>query len=714
MVRRDVLLSIALATLAALVAAALLAINASAEGGSNLTLGPVTYTVLDTDADGWDDAVSVIAPIINRDLDRSEVYSVLVSLWFATLRVDAMSTSELLAPNTTVYVDITVGTTDASQPGDHTVEVELHSGDLTGELVGRGTSTHALRPLGAYALEVVAAVTSAETLESGSAQFNVTVSSDSNNPTGVVLSVSPTLGWMSELSTARLDLDPGQSADVVATVHVPHNAAPGSMERVLLLFTAERNVTATGSVLLSVMVPIQLYELSLEVADPYGQIQAGASLEFVGLVQNAGNNADAVSMEAMAPVGWEVAFEPASVPLDRGTGAPVLITVTAPTDLAGSGTAEVVITARSQGLTTFASRTITLSYASADLSVSAPNITVSPSPPVVGEPATVEADVLNHGLGGATDVVVALLVDGTEVDRATVPAINAGETVRAMLRWTAALGYHRLRVQVDPDGAIAEEEEDDNAAEVGVTVAGADLVVTSADLTMEPGYPAEGDVAVLTVRVRNLRTLATGPFDATLAIDGAVVRTFHVEPGVEGVSNVTLVHNWTVVAGRHSFKMALDTGGAIFEQDEANNEATRQFTGNARPVPALSLGTTQSKVGETVQMVGSDSSDPDGRVRQWFYDYGDGTNSGWTFFANGSHSYQGKGEYTVRLYVRDETGAESAQPALGTVKVTDKDDVQEPTPGAGAVVAVAALLAGTAAAAAASLAVASKRRRRGR
>ena len=708
MVRR--LTYIGLVALAVLVLTALLACLASAQGESNLTLGPVEYTALDTDTDGWDDAVLVNASITNRDLDRSEIYSLLVSLWFNSVRVDALSTSELLGPNTTVHVEVTVVTLDTSEPGDHTVDVELHSGDLTGELVGIDSSTLALRPLGAYVLEVVAASTSTEALESSSALFSVTVKSTSNNPTGVVVSATPTLGWTVELSADRLDLDPGQSAEVVATVHVPHNAAPGSMERVLVLLTAERNVTATGSALLSVMVPIQFYELVLEIADPTGQIQAGTSLEFIGLVQNSGNNVDTVTMEFLAPVGWEATFAPSSVQLDRGTGAPVLITVTAPAGLAGSGTVDVVITVRSGGLTTFASHTISLSYASADLSVYASNITVSPSPPVVGEAASVEAGVLNHGLGIATGVVVALLVDGAEVDRTTVPAIDAGETVRATLRWTATLGYHRLRVHADPDGTIAEEEEDDNAAEVGVTVAGADLVLTSADLTMAPGYPTEGDVAVLSVRVRNLRALATASFEATLAIDGTNVHLFVLEGGIKGMSNVTLPYNWTVVAGRHSFKVVLDTGGAIFEQDEANNEATRQFTGNARPVPALTLGATQAEAGETVQLVGSDSSDPDGRVRQWFYDYGDGTNSGWTFFANGSHSYKEKGEYTVRLYVRDETGAESAQPAVGTVKVTEPDDVNEPTPGTGAVAAATALVAAVGALAA----LASARRRHGR
>ena len=710
MVRRDALLPIALAALAALAAAALLAPPASAQGGSNLTLGPVSYTALDTDADGWDDGVLVNVSITNRDLGRSEVYSLLVSLWLASTRVDALSDSALLGPNTTVQVEIVVGTADTSQPGDHSVEVELHSGDLSGELVDSRSSTQSLRPLGAYALEIDAADPSVEALESSSALFNITVKSVSNNPTGVTVSATPTLGWSVELSATRFDLDPGQSTIVVATVHVAHNAAPGTIERVLALFAAERNTTATGSVLLMVKVPIQLFELVLEVADPTGQIQAGASLEFVGQVQNSGNNADTVTMEHLAPVGWGVVIEPTSVQLDRGTGAPVRIVVTAPSGLTGSGAVDVVITARSGGLTTFTSRTITITFSSADLSVDAPNVTVSPSPPVTGEATTVEAGVLNHGLGSATDVVVALLVDGAEVDRTTVPAIDAGETVRAMLRWTAALGYHRLRVHVDPDGAIAEEEEDDNVAEVGVTVAGADLLVTSTDLTMEPGYPAEGSVAAMSVHVRNIRAQATGPFNATLAIDGEVVHIFRIESGIEGTSNATLVHNWTVVAGRHSFRVVLDTDGAVFEQDEANNIAQRQFTGNARPVPALLLETTEVEVGGSVQLVGSGSSDPDGRVRQWFFDYGDGTNSGWTFFPNGSHSYSDEGEYTVRLYVRDEAGAESAVAAASLLTVTGTSDQEEPSPGAGVLVAMAALGAATAVA----LARATARRRRGR
>ncbi len=708
MVRRDPLLALALVALAALAASVLLVEGADAQEASNLTLGPVTCEALDTDDDGLDDSVRVVTNVTNNDLERSEVYAMLVSLWFSSTRIDALTASDLLDSNTTVQVMLVVGTTDSSSRGDHTVNVELHSGDLTGPIVGRDETTRALHPLGAYALEVTAVPDSAVVLENESARFNVTVLSTSNNPTGVALSATSTLGWGVGLSATMLQLDPGQSAEFAVTVRVPHNAAPGTLERVLALAVAERNLTATASVLLSVQVPIHLYELSLEVADPSRRIQAGGALEFAGLVQNMGNNKDTVSMERLAPTGWTVTVEPTSLTLDRGTGAPVRILVTAPSSLAGSGTVGVDVTARSQGLTTFVTRTLTLTYDTPDLSIDAPNVTVSPRLPLAGEETTVDVAILNHGSGPAMDVVVALLVDGTEVGRTTLPTIDVGERVHALLRWTAVLGYHRLTVRADPDGAIPETEEDDNEAEVGLNVVGTDLVVTSSDMTMEPGYPAEGDVAALSMRVRNIRALASGPFDVTLAIDGTLVRTYDVDPGVEGVSNVTLVHDWTVVAGRHSFKVVLDPGGAVAEQDEANNEATRQFTGNARPVASLSLGDESVEVGKPVQLVGSGSTDPDGRVRQWFYDYGDGTNSGWSFLPNGTHSYKDKGEYTVRLYVRDETATEGAQPATATVKVTEPSDVDEPSPGAGALAAVAAVAMATA------LVLTRARRRRGR
>jgi hypothetical protein len=454
-------------------------------------------------------------------------------------------------------------------------------------------------------------------------------------------------------------------------------------------------------------VPMQLFDVRLDISDTSARASAGSTLRFTGLVENWGNNLDSVTLESRAPTGWTAEVEPGSVALDRGTGASVLVRVTAPATLRGSGTVTVNITARSQGVTNFTTRALTIRFDSPELSVDRGNLTMDPAEPIAGEVVSVGAVVVNDGLGDAEDLVVALLVDDVEITRTVLPFLAAGERVTTMLGWTPTPGFHRIVVSVDPRDAIAEGDEDDNLGSINVDVISPDLVITSSDITMSPEYPIVGEVANITIRIRNPRQAASGPFDVTLHVDGALVCTYRVDDGVPGGLNATESYSWTVLGDRHTFKVEVDTAGEVVERDESNNAATRQFTGNARPVPNLTVEPGRAEQDEKVSMSGTNSTDPDGRVRQWFFDYGDGTNSGWTFNANASHVYKDKGTYKVGLYVRDESGAGSLEPATVTLEVVERSDVDEPSPGASSALAVAALAV---AASAGALAMVHRRR----
>ena len=61
---------------------------------------------------------------------------------------------------------------------------------------------------------------------------------------------------------------------------------------------------------------------------------------------------------------------------------------------------------------------------------------------------------------------------------------------------------------------------------------------------------------------------------------------------------------------------------------------------------------------QAVAFIGADSFD-DGRVDQYFFDFGDGTNSGWTTLSIFFHNYTSTGSYTARLRVMDDFGTVS-------------------------------------------------------
>ena len=689
--RAPTILLATVALVAAAAALALLAHTASGDGGTNLTLESVTFTALDTDSDGLPDSVRINATVRSADLERSEPYTAIATASNASLEVDAQTAAGLLAANTSQNVSLLVGTEDTTAHGTYTVAIELHAGDLMGPIAGREEQDLELYPKGDYMLALDVNRTSMVALENESIAFTVTVTSSSNNPTGVELSSQTTLGWLVDLPPSIPGLVHGQVVQVSGTLRIPRNAPPGSIEHVVLIATAVRNRAATASDSFSVQVAVQVYDVRLEVADPTGQLSSGQTLVFMGIVHNLGSSADNITLEYDAPLGWRVVIVPGHALLDRGTSAALEVHVTAPAALVGSGTAIVNVTARSQGLTTFSRQPIALTYNSPELSIDAGNVTVTPRSPNAGDEVAVVAKVLNTGSGPAEGLVVELLVDGAPAGRTTIPFAAVGERTAATLRWTATPGLHRLTIRVDPDNAFGEVNEHDNEASVQADVTSPDLAISTSDLSMYPPYPTVGEVANLSIVVHDRQKAPAGPFNVSIAIDGAVVRRILVEGGLAGDANVTLMYAWMAASGRHAFKVEVDPENATYEQDEGNNAATRSFTANSRPTAVLALPSDTVKEGVAVSLVGYGSYDPDGRVRQFFFDYGDGSNSGWAFTSNVTHTYKGKGQYQLKLYVRDEVGAESVIPAVANLTIKEKGTVKEPTPGPGVAAAAGAL-----------------------
>ncbi|MCS6937020.1 MAG: PKD domain-containing protein [Candidatus Bipolaricaulota bacterium] len=77
---------------------------------------------------------------------------------------------------------------------------------------------------------------------------------------------------------------------------------------------------------------------------------------------------------------------------------------------------------------------------------------------------------------------------------------------------------------------------------------------------------------------------------------------------------------------------------------------------NQPPVADFSFTPAQPAAGQTVQFTDK-STDPDGRVVAWAWDFGDGTKSNQQ---NPTHVYQTAGTFEVRLIVTDDKGAQSS------------------------------------------------------
>jgi hypothetical protein len=84
-----------------------------------------------------------------------------------------------------------------------------------------------------------------------------------------------------------------------------------------------------------------------------------------------------------------------------------------------------------------------------------------------------------------------------------------------------------------------------------------------------------------------------------------------------------------------------------------------EMPSNVPPTAHLSVIPVTPDIGEEVIFDGGGSSDPDGTVTEYAFDFGDGKSTGWVSTSVVSHSYGIEGRFTVTLVVKDDGALES-------------------------------------------------------
>lgn len=242
--------------------------------------------------------------------------------------------------------------------------------------------------------------------------------------------------------------------------------------------------------------------------------------------------------------------------------------------------------------------TVAASPAGPELTIQDTDLLIDPASPTE-LPVTlgISALIRNVGRTDAPGVVVRLLagppgVVGELVLEQTLSFAARSSAVVSFSYLLASGGATELTVLVDPDGAVAEENEANNrASRIVSTVASVDLVVKSADLELL-GSPYLGNDVSFRSRLGNRGTQESPDFSARYTVtDGVATRTLATNqvrlPG--GASTVQEIP-WRVdLAGPLAFEVALDPLSLVPESDESNNVATLDFTAGALDQPNLAV-----------------------------------------------------------------------------------------------------------------------------
>ncbi len=676
-----------------LLALTALALLASGQTGADLELGPVTYAPHDTDGDGYDDSVGMVATVHNGNETRSRIFVVKLALVLDSEELDVRTASGRLDPGKSAEVVLHVVTRQDGPMGEYGVQVTLSAEELGGDVMGTDEGTISLRPLGDYKLELSANRTSVNAVENTTATFTITVTSMSNNPTEVELNATTSLGWNLTIAPDEAVVEPGGSASWELAVMLPHNGEPGLLETVRLEAVALRNRTAFSTMSVTIMVALQEFDLELRLLRSTVFLATGETVSVQGIVMNMGNNVDEATMTAQLPHGWGAKFDPSVLTVDRGASTPFRIDISAPADLSGAGTLTINVSAYSKGLVERASQVIKVVYNTAELLIDEQNVTFNPATPRAGVDLTVQVAVLNMGAVPVSDVLVLLRFDGIVVAEDQIDTIFVGGFDIASLTWSPTPGDHFIQIIVDPQGKIQEIDEANNVLALDINVISPDLEITAEDIQLMPEYPREDSIAILVIRVWNLGQQTARRFNVQISVDDVVVDNVTFQLGLLSDTNDTQEWRWSVPKGpgKYTIKVEVDPEGEVLEERLENNVASRRFTVNEMPVPSLGSSKEKAYVDDQVSFDASDSFDPDGRVRQYFFDYGDGTDSGWVFSPLINHTFSLPGEYTVRLYVRDDVLAQNDEPATAEVVVQKPGSKKDTSPGPGALTVLLAL-----------------------
>jgi len=141
-------------------------------------------------------------------------------------------------------------------------------------------------------------------------------------------------------------------------------------------------------------------------------------------------------------------------------------------------------------------------------------------------------------------------------------------------------------------------------------------------------------------------------------------------PLVPGGQTISMSHIWNT-SGTYVVKAQSKDSFGYTSNWSIGLTVVVSTTNHAPNTPTVS-GPSQIKKGVTAEITAT-TTDPDGDMIQYFFDYGDGTNSGWTTMVNSgtaahvNHSWTKTGSIIVKVKARDMALAESA---FGTIPIT--------------------------------------------
>jgi parallel beta-helix repeat protein len=214
-----------------------------------------------------------------------------------------------------------------------------------------------------------------------------------------------------------------------------------------------------------------------------------------------------------------------------------------------------------------------------------PNLFIAPSDiafsndaPTEGDTLTVSASFHAVNLTSLINIKISLLVDGNASDSQTLGFNSSFGFVE--FGWRATAGNRSIGIRLDPGDLVEETDKTDNFASRVITVAELpppplpDLTIAPADISFSTNAPLEGELVVITARIRAANITQEVGFPVELRADNLTVSSASLK--LNATTTIWRA-NWTAVRGTHELSIVVDAGLTLNESDETNNSASRRI-----------------------------------------------------------------------------------------------------------------------------------------
>ncbi len=193
--------------------------------------------------------------------------------------------------------------------------------------------------------------------------------------------------------------------------------------------------------------------------------------------------------------------------------------------------------------------------------------------------------VLHNIAGSAVNVSLNLTVNGSSTNYTTV-SVPANSTLTHNIPvnitspgvYTIALyaNYSSLPGRLSRSGSIA------------IYDTGAELSISSSDITLSPASPRQGDRVTISARVSNTGSIDANNVTVEFLVDSGSYKNKTVSISANSSTNVDF--SWSAAAGAHTLTIRIDPSNTFAEKNESDNQASVSISVAAAPSAALAAG----------------------------------------------------------------------------------------------------------------------------